>query len=67
MKEDSTISIVSILNKLEDLNERTEGSYTILLKRCFMVLNNFNNSILVTRDPQELSEFMYRIILKENK
>lgn len=65
-REDCTISVLSMRDKLIDINKKTSGLYTIKLTDRGMILKNFNNAILITEDPMELSEAMYRIILKEN-
>jgi len=54
-----------IIRKLKDLNEKTKGMYTVkLLSFGGILLKNYENTVFVTNDVQELREFMYKEILK---
>ena len=54
-----------IIDKLLDLNDKTDGLYSInITSNGSLHLKNYNNTILITDSVQELRENMYKEILK---
>ena len=56
-----------IIDKLKDLNNKTEGLYAIrITAQGIILLTNYKNVVFIADTVQDLREEMYRIILKQN-